>query len=133
MTTPDVALAAALSVAADTLTETGPLVTYRRQSDSVSLRAAIGRTRWEGTDENGVVYYLETRDFLVREGDLVLNGAKVLPQRGDTIEETTATDKFTYAVSAPAGQQPWRFTDSSRTRIRIHTTLIKREDPPLSP
>jgi len=133
MTTPDAALAAALTVAADTLTDTGPSVTYRRLSDSVSLRAAIGRTRWEATDENGVVYNIQTRDFIVREGDLVLSGAKILPQRGDQIIETTATDQLTYTVSAPAGQQPWSYTDSSRTRIRIHTTLTKREDPPLSP
>jgi predicted MarR family transcription regulator len=65
---------------------------------------------------------------LVRTEDLVLGGQPTLPQRGDWIEETDAERTYRYEVR-PLGDEPcWRYSDSQRQTLRIHTQALGSED-----
>lgn len=103
-------------------------VTYRRGETSAEVRAAIGRTVFEVTDSVGVAERTESRDFLIPASDLVLGGEAVLPKQGDRIEETQDSKVYVYEVMAP-GQEPcWRFSDSYRRTLRVHTKQVGTED-----
>jgi hypothetical protein len=100
-------------------------VIYRREADSVSLAATIGRTVFEVDDGFGVLQKYESRDFLVLADDLVLAGSPVLPEAGDRIEETVGTTTFVYEVMAPGKEPPWRYSDPYRKTLRIHTKQVE--------
>lgn len=99
-------------------------VLYRRDPDSVTVSATIGRTEFEIDDEFGVVQRTESRDFLVLTGDLILGGIVSLPQRGDIVEETVGTETLLYEVTAPSKEPCWRYSDLHRQTLRIHTKFI---------
>ncbi|MCR4415293.1 MAG: hypothetical protein NUV77_23015 [Thermoguttaceae bacterium] len=104
------------------------VVVYQRGDSSVSLPATVGRTTFEVQGELGVVERTESRDFLVRAGDLVLDGAATLPQRGDRVREAAGDKVQVYEVMAP-GQEPcWRYSDPYRKTLRIHTKQTDTED-----
>ena len=105
-------------------------VVYSRGGDSVEVAATIGRTEFEQTDEFGVVYRIESRDFLLRTADLILNGSPTLPQAGDRIRETGTGKVFVYEVMAPGGEPPCRYGDNYRMALRIHTKHVGTEDIP---
>ena len=65
----------------------------------------------------------ESRDFLITASDLVLTGTLVLPERGDEIID----DCFVYEVMAPANEPEWRYSDSFRNTLRIHTKNTGKE------
>jgi len=94
------------------------LVTYVRGGQSVQLRATVGRTPWEQSDDHGVINRFESRDFLVRAADLVIGSTLTTPQPGDLILDGDA-----YEVMAVAGQQCWRYSDPDRLTLRIHTKM----------
>ena len=99
-------------------------VTYKRGEDSAEVRASIGRTVFEVTDSVGVAERTESRDFLIPASGLVLGGSQVLPKQGDRIEETQDATVYVYEVLAP-GQEPcWRFSDSYRRTLRVHTKQV---------
>lgn len=101
-------------------------ILYRRGEHSVALDAIIGRTEYEATDEYGITIQTESRDYLPLAADLILDGEETLPQIGDTIEETDGDRTIVYEV-LPIGQQPhWRYSDTFRKRLRIHTKLVSR-------
>ena len=102
-------------------------VTYERGADSVQLRATIGRTVFEQTDEYGIVHRIESRDFLVRSADLVLAGQPTLPQAGDRIREADGGVTHVYEVMAPGTEPPWRYSDPYRRVLRIHTKHVATE------
>jgi len=52
-------------------------VWFERDGRRVGLQATVGRTQFESTDQYGHVLRSESRDFLVRAADLVLDGAAV--------------------------------------------------------
>lgn len=103
-------------------------VVYERGVHSVEAAATIGRTVFEVADEAGFISRIESRDFIVRAADLVLNGAAVLPQRGDRVRETVGPRVFVYEVLSPAGEDVWRFSDPQRTDVRVHTKFVASED-----
>ena len=78
-------------------------VVYSRGPDSVPVNATIGKTIFEVDKGYGVNERAESRDFLIRTDDLVLNGSKTIPKRGDRITE----DGLIYEVLAP-GNEPDR-------------------------
>lgn len=96
-------------------------------SYTVELLATIGRTEFEQADEFGIVHKLQSRDFLIRAADLVLNSALTLPKAGDRIRETVGAQTFVYEVMAPGGEPPWRYSDPYRQTLRIHTKHIGTE------
>jgi hypothetical protein len=102
-------------------------VTYQRGADSVELAATIGRTEFEQADDYGVVHKIESRDFLVRTADLVLASEQTLPKAGDRIRETEGSQTFVYEVMAPGTEPPFRYSDSYRKTLRIHTKQVATE------
>lgn len=99
------------------------LVTYRRGGDAAELAATIGKTTFELDDGAGAVLRVESRDYLIRVSDLVLDGNAILPQRGDQIEETDAASGNTiiYEVGGFGDQPHFRFSDVNRRTLRIHS------------
>lgn len=112
-------------------------VIYQRGEASVTLQATIGRTEHEVENGYGVLEKVETRDFIVRAEDLVLNGSAVLPKRGDRIIEPHGADgeaALTYEVMAPgtrSGSSHFKYADAYRHSLRIHTKHVgtESEDP----
>jgi len=96
------------------------MVTYRRGGQVVQLRATVGRTVHEELDEYGAARRHESRDFLVRVGDLVLGGEAIQPSAGDQI----IMNGVTYEVMSLAGEGPWRWSDPYRRTLRIHTKEV---------
>ena len=94
-------------------------VIYRRGDLSVELPATIGRTVFKVSDDYGRFQYIESRDYLLTAADLVLDGITVLPEKGDEIIESGQI----YEVMAPNSEPEWRYSDSSRQCLRIHTKL----------
>lgn len=95
-------------------------VTYIRGMASVALQATIGRTIFEQRDDYGVK--VESRDFLVRAEDLMLDGDPALPERGDQVRETDGGKVLVYEVMAPGKEPHFRYSDLYRRTLRIHTT-----------
>lgn len=102
-------------------------VTYVRGTSTVDVQATIGRTVFEQVDEFGIVQKIETRDFLIRTADLVLDAQVTLPQRGDLVRETEGTTTFVYEVLAPGNEPVFRYSDPYRKALRIHTKHIATE------
>ncbi len=103
------------------------MVVYQRGGDSMELAATIGRTEFEQADEFGVIHKTESRDYLVLTADLVLAGIQTLPKAGDRIRETDGTRIFVYEVMAPGSEPPYRYSDSYRRTLRIHTKYVGTE------
>lgn len=104
-------------------------VTYQRANDTVVVSASIGRTIFDVDNGFGVVERTEARDFLVLTDDLVLGGARTLPERGDRVRETQGTTTFVYEVMAPGKEPHWRYSDPYRKTLRIHTKHVSTETP----
>jgi hypothetical protein len=105
-------------------------VLYRRGTDETEVQATIGKTEFEQVDDvggAGLIYRVESRDFLLRASDLDLGAGPVLPRAGDQVRETVGTSVFVYEVNAPGGQPPWRYSDPYRRVLRIHTKHIATE------
>jgi hypothetical protein len=106
-------------------------VLYVRDTENASyvveLLATIGRTDFEQVDEFGIVHKLQSRDFLIRATDLVLNNELTLPKAGDRVRETVGTQTFVYEVMAPGAEPPWRYSDPYRQTLRVHTKHVSTE------
>ena len=103
-------------------------VTYVRSEDTVDVPATIGRTEFEIAGDYGVIERVESRDFLILTGDLVLAGNPTLPERGDRIRETRGATTYVYEVMAPGKEPHWRYSDPYRKTLRIHTKQIATEN-----
>ncbi|QYU66072.1 hypothetical protein J4558_13785 [Leptolyngbya sp. 15MV] len=102
-------------------------VVYMRGSDAKEMLATIGRTEFEQADDAGLIYRVESRDFLIRAADLDLGAGPIQPRAGDQVRETVGTQVFVYEVNAPGGQPPWRFSDPYRRVMRVHTKFVGTE------
>lgn len=102
-------------------------VEYECGGYRVSLAATLGRTMFEVDEGNGVLTQVESRDFLVKASDLVLDGQTVLPERGAKIRQTIGTVTHVYEVLAPKGQDVYKLADAHRNTLRIHTKHVDRE------
>jgi len=103
-------------------------VTYGRGASTVDVAATIGRTVFEQADESGLIRRVESRDFLVRRTDLVLDGSAALPRAGDRVRETDGFETQIFEVMAPGGEPPFRFSDPYRNTLRIHTKHVATEN-----
>ncbi len=115
------------------------MVVYQRGTQTGSVAATIGSTVFQLDDGNGAVIRSESRDYLIRAADLVLDGAAVLPQRGDQIRETDARTEavVVYEVTVPGdsgggggGEPCWRWSDGYRQTLRVHTQQVDMETTP---
>ena len=108
-------------------------VVYERDGvggSTVEVQATLGETTFEQADDFGIVQKIESRDFIVRTVDLVLNDQPALPKSGDRIRDTDGEQVFIYEVSAPGtsgGEPPFRYSDPYRKALRIHTKHIATE------
>jgi hypothetical protein len=99
------------------------LVIYRRGQATVEVPATIGKTIFRIEDEYGRVVHYQSRDYLISSSDLIINRIITTPERSDEIIE----DGFVYEVMAPANEPEWRYSDSFRKTLRIHTKLTGKE------
>ena len=98
-------------------------VSYVRGSDSVAVKATIGRTQYETDDNQTVRIDFTDRDFLILADDLVLAGVTVTPKPGDRVRETHGDQTLIFEVI------DWRYSDPYRQTLRIETKYIGSEDP----
>lgn len=98
---------------------TVPVRYQRRNRQAIDVSAVLGRTLFRAENEYGVTIRLESRDFLIAAADLDLE-----PERGDQI--IYAGD--CYEVLAPNAEPCWRWSDSFRQTLRIHTKEIGAVD-----
>lgn len=109
----------------------GVELTYSRGEVSVDLVGVPGSTPFRFEDANGAGWMrVVSRDYLVLAERLVLGGQPIQPTRGDRITEVKGAVTRVYEVLAPSGsdEPEWRWSDSYRVVMRIHTKEI--EDPP---
>ena len=102
-------------------------ITYQRGIETVDVSASIGKTVFEIDNGFGGIERTESRDFLVLTDDLVLGGARTLPEHGDRIRETIGTTTFVYEVMAPGKEPDWRYSDAYRKTLRIHSKHVDTE------
>lgn len=98
-------------------------VVYIRGSDSVTVKATIGRTRYETNDDQTVRVDFTDRDFLILAADLVLGGVNVTPKPGDRVRETHGAQTLVFEVI------DWRYSDPYRQTLRIATKYIGSTNP----
>lgn len=100
-------------------------ITYQRGGDvSDPLSVTVGKTDWPIGDTSNVQMAFETRDYLIAASDLVVDSETVLPQRDDKVIETVGDKTYAYRVMDSDGIPPYRFSDVSKTALRIHTKLF---------
>jgi hypothetical protein len=99
-------------------------VLYRRGSLTVPVQAGKGRTTFELTDTSGILISIESRDFLISAANLLLDDIPALPEVGDRIIETVGEELHAYEVSNFGAEQPYRFCDPFRHKLRVHTRYI---------
>ncbi len=99
-------------------------IIYRRDDKLVILQAMIGKTKGEQDVGDGLVLETEIRDYLIDTKDLVIDGERTLPERGDQIIEIDDGLRFIYEVLPVGNQKAWRYSDPYRLKLRIHTKLI---------
>ena len=95
-------------------------VEYQRDAVRLPLRATIGKTVFEVTDDYDRLVRIESRDFLIRVNDLIFDDQVVTPGPGDLIHE----GNFVYEVMSPPGEPEWRYSDVNRQTIRVHTKQV---------
>jgi hypothetical protein len=98
-------------------------VVYQRgvpPDNTVEVAATIGSTVFQIEDGAGALLRVESRDYLITAADLVFDDTPITPRRGDRILE----GGLIYEVSAPGGEPEWRWSDSYRQTMRIHTKQV---------
>ena len=103
-------------------------VIYRRGDVETTVTATIEKIMADQDTGDGLVLRMEIRDYLIDSGDLKLNGQLTLPERGDLIIENDDGTDFTYEVLPIGNQRAWRYSDTFRLKLRIHTKLITTEE-----
>ena len=101
---------------------TSPVI-YRRNGNTAEVPATIGKTIFRIEDDYGRIVHYESRDYLISSADLLINGIIIIPEKGDEIID----DGFIYEVMAPANEPEWRYSDTYRNTLRIHTKLTGKE------
>ena len=74
---------------------------------------------------NDIDEEVESADWIITTADLILDETATLPVSGDRIIETVGTTTYTWEVMAIAGEPCFRYCDTSRVSLRIHTKLIE--------
>ena len=100
-------------------------VTYRRRNAAVEVRATPAATSYEADDGYGIVLETQARDYLVAAEDLVLEGERTLPERGDRIEEVQVDGTHVFAVTDLGRERHYRFCDPAGKTLRIHTKHVE--------
>lgn len=101
----------------------GRTVTFTQKATGKSVVVvAVPSTRaYTAADRNGVMVRHILTDWLVAACDLVIDGKFIEPVDGDTIIERVGAKKHTHSVSFPNDGDVFRYSDTGRTQLRIHT------------
>jgi hypothetical protein len=92
-------------------------------SVSISLPASSGRSHFDEDEGEAVIIGYDSRDWLVAKADMLDQFGQVVDvKRGWMI--TDSLDNERYEIYAPPGVKPWKYSDSEKTRIRIHSRNI---------
>lgn len=95
-------------------------VTYCRGQSSIDLKATVGQTTFDVTDQYGGIEKWQSRDYLVTATDLVLTGETIQPERGDRIADAG----LVFEVLAPGSEHVFKHSDPYGLTLRIHTKEI---------
>lgn len=101
----------------------GRQIRYRRGSREVLLQATLGQSKWDAVDDNGNLLRCQSQDYLVLAAELVINGNRIEPARGDVIEECVPGQKRTFEVLPGPNNQVFAVMDTMGVELRIHTQL----------
>jgi len=106
-------------------------VVYQRGEggSSIEVQATIGKTQFDVDNGAGVLLRVESRDYLILTTNLVLDGEQTAPKQGDLIRETVGEREYVYEVMAPGGAPHFRHSDPYRKTLRIHTKLLRVDEP----
>ncbi len=100
-------------------------VTYCRGRERVDLQATLGKKLLKLQDGRGGFKMQWTdADFLIPVSVLVLSGAEVEPQKGDTIEMESGNETLVFEVLSLIGEPGWH-GDPHATMWRIHTKRVR--------
>lgn len=102
----------------------GVTIAYLRGGESIELTARVGRSFHTQTDQGGFVTRIEVRDYLLAASELVIGGSQVEPAAGDLIQEAVGDTTFTYELLPIDNEREWRYSDTTRTELRIHTKRV---------
>jgi hypothetical protein len=97
------------------------MVYYYRGDYWVRVRATVGATEFTRDDGSGQAVVFHSTDFIVDAADLVINEARITPQRGDKIVRGTLEDGTVHELMNDPGTQSWRYADAYRRTFRVHT------------
>lgn len=101
----------------------------RGTNTTTDVPAIPGSTEYtvETQRDSGIYETRQSRDFLIDATDYTIAGVQVLPQRSDLIKETVSGQMWVYELLPQLNEQGWKFSDTGRTRLRIHTKRIRIE------
>lgn len=113
-------LANLISEALETVDDVAGInVIYRRGEASMVMMATPGTTE-HPINDGDIATTWTSHDFLISTVNLFVGEEAILPDRGDVIEELSTGVK--YEVLRPdGGDSYWRYSDTGRSRVRIHT------------
>ena len=94
-------------------------------SISITLAATSGRSEWEEGENDGTVHAFDSRDWLVDAAELVDGNDEPVEVKRGWIA-TDSLDGMRYEVYAPPGVRPWRYSDRTNQRVRIHSRALDR-------
>ncbi len=110
-------------------TAAGRPVVYTRKSDGATipaLTAWVGNSNFDRQTNEGTSVISGERDYLCELADLVIDGTRFFPARGDRITETIAGTAYTFEIAQPAnnGEPPWRYSEQTRLIARMHMKRV---------
>lgn len=100
----------------------GVSAVYWRGTESVALTVVVGKSDHNVADAQGVVTTWQSQDVLLEASQLILGGARVEPDRGDTVRLTLNGADIVCRVQFPDPNRPaFKFSDPYRQILRVHT------------
>ena len=107
----------------------GISVVYHCGDNEINL-TKVGRGSWifKFQDEHGTTKRIETRDFLIEVAQLLVDDEPIEPVIGHRIDVTVGETTETFELVSPNNEGCSRFSDNTKTQIRVHTLLVGSEE-----
>lgn len=100
-------------------------VAYVRSASSIPLDVWLGQTGFASNIQNAARLERSEVDVLFEANDLVLNGVRITPLKGDRIVIELNGTAITLELMIPqTGEPSWRYSDAERTIIRAHCKRV---------
>ena len=111
-----------------TLFMSSPVTIQRNGETDIAINATKGVSDFSYVDEYGVDVLSQSKDYIVLASDVTF--ANPLPKQNDIIVEVIEGYTIESEVLSFGNEPHYRFTDSFKKEIRIHTREFKREIAP---